>query len=200
MIDTADDAVAEPPFVKLKSNDALRAARRAAHLTQVQLAKSAQVSQQYISHLETGYDEDCTAETATRIAAALNAPLEDLFAPRAGRYALPRTTSTRGSGNAREGSGAAGTGSTAGATVPEVPVDVIELRRRASAEYPDGDPRLAWSIGEVAALLRLPKRTVYAMRAAGELGAIKAGKHYRVPDPELVRLLKTGAARTTSAA
>lgn len=56
----------------------LRAARKAARLTQVQLAQEAGVSQQTISHIEQAHIGS-TIDTLARCASALNVPLETLF-------------------------------------------------------------------------------------------------------------------------
>jgi DNA-binding XRE family transcriptional regulator len=82
-------------FVTLRSHVELRRRRRAADYTQVGLAKRVKVTQQYISLLESGRDNGCSAEVAALIVDCLNVPMEALFESRPARC-MPRvTTDTR---------------------------------------------------------------------------------------------------------
>ena len=51
-----------------------------------------------------------------------------------------------------------------------------------------GDPLL--TVGEVATLMRVSNMTVYRMIKAGQLGAIRVGKNYRIRASEVDRYLR----------
>lgn len=50
-----------------------------------------------------------------------------------------------------------------------------------------GDPLL--TVGEVATLMRVSNMTVYRMIKAGQLGAIRVGKNYRIRRSDVERYL-----------
>lgn len=52
--------------------------------------------------------------------------------------------------------------------------------------------RLAWTVNEVAASLGTNRKQVLALIHADELGHIRAGRNYLVPDEELRRFLARG--------
>ncbi|PWK81649.1 excisionase family DNA binding protein [Lentzea atacamensis] len=52
----------------------------------------------------------------------------------------------------------------------------------------------AHSVVETAALLGVPDKTVYKMVEDGTLGHVRLGKHIRVPDAEVERLLAAAVA------
>ena len=47
----------------------------------------------------------------------------------------------------------------------------------------------AYSVRQVAQLLHLPERQVYSLIHNGQLTAVRMGRHYRIPDHALERLL-----------
>jgi len=47
----------------------------------------------------------------------------------------------------------------------------------------------AYTIGQVAELLQLPYRQVYNSVTEGRMAAFRFGRHWRIPDHELERLL-----------
>ena len=51
------------------------------------------------------------------------------------------------------------------------------------------DDRLL-TVGEVAAAMRVSTMTVYRLIKAGDLGAIRIGRGYRIPQPEVERYLQ----------
>lgn len=61
--------------------DALKAARKSAHMSQAALAKGAECSQSMIGHLETGHRGRVTEFLASSIAATLGRDLGDVFVP-----------------------------------------------------------------------------------------------------------------------
>ncbi len=48
------------------------------------------------------------------------------------------------------------------------------------------------TVAEVASLMRVSKMTVYRLVHAGELGAVRVGRSYRVPDTAVHDYLKDG--------
>lgn len=84
----------------VKSPVRLREHRVAAGLTQTDLARLIPVSQQYISMLETGEDDDCSEHVARRISRFLGKPLGDLFDTATSAPMAAVTTSSRGTGSA----------------------------------------------------------------------------------------------------
>jgi excisionase family DNA binding protein len=56
-----------------------------------------------------------------------------------------------------------------------------------------GDPLL--TVGEVATLMRVSNMTVYRMIKAGQLGAIRVGKNYRIRRSDVERYLTDRAVR-----
>ena len=65
------------------------------------------------------------------------------------------------------------------------------VNARSFPSVPDTSPHIVSELGEiltlaeVAAYLKIPKKTVYKMTRSGELRAFKAGKHWSVPRAEL---------------
>lgn len=57
-----------------------------------------------------------------------------------------------------------------------------------STATPAPKPR-AYTIDQVAAQLQLPWRQVYDQVRAGRIAGFRIGKHWRIPDHELERLL-----------
>ncbi|MEV8439251.1 helix-turn-helix domain-containing protein [Actinosynnema sp. NPDC051121] len=58
----------------------------------------------------------------------------------------------------------------------------------------EGDPRQTWTVPEVADQLHLHKDTVYDLVAAGSIAAINLGKHIRIADQTVLRLVCEGVA------
>jgi excisionase family DNA binding protein len=86
---------------------------------------------------------------------------------------------------------------------PDLPIGATPVPPEAMTDlevWPDGDPRKFWTPGEMAYLLWVPKSTVYDMRKAGLLGAVKCGRGFRFPDRELVRLSRAASNAVDSAA
>lgn len=52
-------------------------------------------------------------------------------------------------------------------------------------------PRRAWSPAEIADQLGVKYRSVLSLIRSGELGALRVGQHYIVPDVELERYLRS---------
>lgn len=52
-------------------------------------------------------------------------------------------------------------------------------------------PRRGWSPEEVGEQLGIKYHTVLRMIRSGQLGAIKVGRYYRIPDFEFERLLRS---------
>jgi excisionase family DNA binding protein len=52
----------------------------------------------------------------------------------------------------------------------------------------------AYTVVQVAELLQVPDKQVYALIHSGELTAVKVGRHYRIPDHALERLLHSADA------
>jgi excisionase family DNA binding protein len=57
----------------------------------------------------------------------------------------------------------------------------------------DERPR-GYTVPQVAQLLQLPDKQVYALIHRGELAAVKVGRHFRIPDHALERLLHSADA------
>lgn len=47
----------------------------------------------------------------------------------------------------------------------------------------------AYTVAQVAEALQLPDKQVYTLIHTGQLTALRCGRHYRIPDHELERLL-----------
>jgi excisionase family DNA binding protein len=58
---------------------------------------------------------------------------------------------------------------------------------------------LAYTDGEVAALLHVSKRTVYRLRKSGALRAVRIGRAVRVPADALAQFLKRAGERDQAA-
>ncbi|WIY05449.1 excisionase family DNA-binding protein [Amycolatopsis mongoliensis] len=80
----------------------------------------------------------------------------------------------------------------AGQAIADLMVAVLSSRQE-SASPPQRDtgqpPRVAWRPREVAKLTGLSYGTVLELIHSGQLGAVKVGKSYAVPDAELDRFL-----------
>lgn len=87
-------------WMKVKDASKLKRRRRDRHLTQVQLAALVGVTQQYISALETGGDQDCSQKVAEKIARWLDVDREDYFDARVVVSTPSITTDSRVDGNA----------------------------------------------------------------------------------------------------
>lgn len=68
--------------MQVKEPTKLRRRRKDKHFSQTQLAALVGCTQQYISLLESGRDDDCSEKVAERIAKYLDVDLEDYFAER----------------------------------------------------------------------------------------------------------------------
>lgn len=66
----------------VKEPSKIRRRRKAKHFSQQQLASLVGVTQQYISLLESGKDDDCSEKVAERICRYLDIDLEDYFEER----------------------------------------------------------------------------------------------------------------------
>jgi excisionase family DNA binding protein len=55
--------------------------------------------------------------------------------------------------------------------------------------------RIAWSVREFAATIGVNYQTALAMVHNGDVGYFKAGGEYRIPQPEIDRLLSEASAR-----
>lgn len=69
-------------WMQVKSNTKLRRRRKDKHFSQAQLAALVGCTQQYISLLESGVDDDCSEKIAERICRYLDVDLEDFFEER----------------------------------------------------------------------------------------------------------------------
>lgn len=70
-------------WMKLRSPDTLRALMNQDDFSLARLARYADCSKGFISHLLMGRRSSCTPQLAQRIAEALHVPVEVLFEPRA---------------------------------------------------------------------------------------------------------------------
>lgn len=52
----------------------------------------------------------------------------------------------------------------------------------------------AYTVEQVATALQLPKDQIYTLIHDGRLAALKAGKHFRIPDFEFERYLRSACA------
>lgn len=68
-------------WMKLTSSDTLKALMEQRRFSHEQMSRYAGCSRGFISHLTSGRKKSCTPQLATRIAEALDVPLELLFAP-----------------------------------------------------------------------------------------------------------------------
>lgn len=63
------------------------------------------------------------------------------------------------------------------------------LAQRLTAFMPTGEPAAAFlSVGQAAERLGVHPNTVYRMIVAGRLGAVRAGRLWRIPEAELARV------------
>lgn len=69
-------------WMQVKNGSRLRRRRKDKHLSQAQLAGLVGCTQQYISLLENGTDDDCSEKIAERICRYLDVDLEDYFEER----------------------------------------------------------------------------------------------------------------------
>lgn len=69
-------------WMQVKNNTKLRRRRKDKHFSQTQLAALVGCTQQYISLLESGVDDDCSEKIAERICKYLDVDLEDFFEER----------------------------------------------------------------------------------------------------------------------
>lgn len=75
------------------------------------------------------------------------------------------------------------------ATPEQAETDIVEV----TEVEPAGCtlPRRAWSPHEVAGQLGVKYRSVLSLIRSGQLGALRVGQHYIVPDVELERYLRS---------
>lgn len=87
-------------YMIVNDSEQLREARELAGLTQSELGRLANVTQQYISKLESGRDRDCSDRVAIAIARYTGKRhVSELFTKRAATSTVPQNaTATRGSG------------------------------------------------------------------------------------------------------
>lgn len=86
--------------MQVKEPSKLRRRRKAKHFSQVQLASLVGCTQQYISLLESGNDDDCSERIAERICKYLDVDLEDYFDERELVRMPTITTDSRATGKA----------------------------------------------------------------------------------------------------
>lgn len=84
----------------VKEPSKIRRRRKAKHFSQQQLAALVGCTQQYISLLESGNDDDCSEKIAERICKYLDIDLEDYFEERELVRMSPVATTSRVTGKA----------------------------------------------------------------------------------------------------
>ena len=83
---------------------------------------------------------------------------------------------------------------------------IMAVGARSSPSAPTGAPESRSGVGdiftvaEVAAYLKIPKKTVYKLVGSGDLPAFKAGKHWRVLRSELGRWIARQSAQKEAVA